>query len=132
MLYQMQMLERYLADMMQREHTLSGMFREAVSTIESLKALKEKPQSDSLVPIGMGAFVKSQLSSNDNVIINIGGGVAMEKNLDSALNYLESRIKEIEIALQDTSAKKHDAANRLEQGKQEMNRLMQQQQPGQT
>ena len=41
----------------------------------------------------------------------------------------EARIKEIEIALQDTAAKKQDASNRLEQGKAQINQLMQSQQP---
>ena len=41
----------------------------------------------------------------------------------------EARIKEIEIALQDTAAKKQDASNRLEQGKAQINQLMQSPQP---
>ncbi|MEK0348027.1 MAG: prefoldin subunit alpha, partial [Nitrosopumilus sp.] len=42
-----------------------------------------------------------------------------------AINYLEAHIKEIEIALQDNAAKKQDAAARLEQGREQVNQLMQ-------
>jgi len=125
LLYQMQMLETYLGDLVRRESTLLTVLREAVSAIESIKSLKDKPGSDTLMPLGMGTYVKSQISSNEKIVLNIGAGVAVEKNPDSAINFLESRIKEIEVALQETAAKKQDAATRLEQGKQEMNRLTQ-------
>ncbi len=125
LLYQMQMLETYLGDLVQRESTLLTVLREAVSAIESIKSLKDNTGSDTLMPLGMGTFVKSQISSNEKIVLNIGAGVAVEKNPDSAINFLESRIKEIEVALQEIAAKKQDAATRLEQGKQEINRLAQ-------
>ena len=125
LMYQMQMLESYLNDLAHRESTLMTVLREAVSAIESIKALKENPDSNTLVPLGMGTFAKSQISSKDKIVLNIGAGVSIEKDADSAINYLEARIKEIEIAIQDTSAKKQDAAARLEQGKEQMNQMMQ-------
>ena len=56
--------------------------------------------------------------------MSIGAGVAVEKDFPSAINYLEAHIKEIEIALQDNAAKKQDAAARLEQGREQINKLM--------
>jgi prefoldin alpha subunit len=125
LMQQMQMLETYYADLSQREATLVNVLREAISAIESIKALHEKPNSDTLVPVGMGTFVQTKISSTDKIILNIGAGVAVEKPHDSAINYLEAKIKEIEVALQDTSARKQDAIARLEQGKEQMNLLMQ-------
>lgn len=122
MLYQLQMLESYVAEMAQRESTLVGIMREASSAIDSIRGLDNK-ESDALVPLGLGAFVKTKISS-DKVIINIGANVVVEKDADSAVNYLESRLKEVEVALQDASAKKQDAAARLEQGKQQINQMM--------
>ena len=125
LMQQMQMLETYFTDLSQREGTLLNVLREAISAIESIKSLREKPNSDTLVSIGMGTYVQTKISSNDKIILNIGAGIAMEKTYDSTINYLETRIKEIEIALQDTSARKQDAIARLEQGKEQMNQLMQ-------
>ena len=125
LLYQMQMLEAYLNDLIQRESTLLTVLRESASAIESIKSLKGNPNSETLVPLGMGSFVKSQISSNEKIVLNIGAGVAIEKTPDSAINFLESRIKEIEVALQEAAAKKQDAATRLEQSKHEFNRLTQ-------
>ena len=125
LMQQMQMLETYFTDLSQREGTLLSVLREAVSAIESIKSLREKPDSDTLVPIGMGSYVQTKISSNDKIVLNIGAGIAVEKSYDSTINYLEARIKEIEVALQDTSARKQDAVARLEQGKDQMNQLMQ-------
>jgi len=125
LLYQMQMLESYYVDLTQRENTLVNLLREATSAVESIKTINEKSESDTLIPLGLGTFVKTKISSTDKIILNIGADVAIEKNKDSALAFLESRIKEVEVALQENAAKKQDAGSKLEQGKQEMNRLLQ-------
>ena len=125
LMYQMQMLESYLVDLTNRENSLVGIIREAASAIESIKSINEKPESDTLVPMGMGTFAKAKIQSTEKLILNLGAGTAMEKDKESAINYLESRIKEMEVALKDTSAQKQEVAANLEQGKQEMNRLIQ-------
>jgi prefoldin alpha subunit len=125
LMQQMQMLETYFSDLSQREYTFKNIFREAIASIESIKALSKTPESESLVPIGMGTYVHTKISSNTKIVMNIGAGIAVEKDFPSAINYLEARIKEIEIALQDTAVKKQDASTRLEQGKVQMNQMMQ-------
>ena len=125
LMQQMQMFETYFSDLSQREGTFLNIMREAVASIESIKSLNQKPESETLVPIGMGTYVQTKILSNTKIVMNIGAGIAVEKDFASAINYLESRIKEVEVALQDTVAKKQDAAGRLEQGKAQINQLMQ-------
>jgi len=125
LMQQMQMLETYFSDLSQREGTFLNIMREAVASIESIKSLVQKPESETLVPIGMGTYVQTKILSNTKIVMNIGAGIAVEKDFSSAINYLEARIKEVEVALQDTVAKKQDAAGRLEQGKAQINQLMQ-------
>ena len=125
LMQQLQMLETYFSDLSQRENTFGNIFRDAIASIESIQSLAKNPESESLVPIGMGTYVQTKISANTKIVMNIGAGIAVEKDFPSAINYLEARIKEIEIALQDTIAKKQDAAARLEQGKAQMNQMMQ-------
>ena len=125
LMQQMQMLENYFADLSQREGTLLNVLREAIAAIDSMKSLKNKTTSDTLVPIGMGTYVQTKIFSTDKIILNIGAGIAIEKSYESAINYLEARIKEIEVVLQDVSSKKQEAVSRLEQGKEQLNQLMQ-------
>ena len=125
LMQQMQMLETYFADLSQREATLYGVLRESAAAIESIRSISQKSDSEALVPVGMGTFVKAKISSNDKFILNIGSGISLEKDSTSTINYLEARIKEIQMAIQDNSAKKHEAGAQLEQGKKQFNQLMQ-------
>ena len=123
LLYQMQMLESFFAELTQRENTLMNVLRDTKSAIDSLKEMNEKKEYNTLTPLGMGTFVKSKISSEDKIVLNVGAGVAMEKDRDSAINFLESRIKEIEVALQESMSQKQNIAAQLEAGKAEMNRM---------
>ena len=125
LMHQMQMLETYFSELSQREGTFLSVLREATAAIESIKSLSQKPESETLVPIGIGTYVPTKISSNSKIVLSIGAGVAVEKDFPSAINYLEAHIKEIEVALQDNAAKKQDAAARLEQGREQINQLMQ-------
>ncbi len=125
LMQQMQMLETYFSDLSQREGTFLSVLREATAAIESMKSLSQKSESEALVPIGIGTYVPTKISSNSKIVLSIGAGVAVEKDFPSAINYLEAHIKEIEVALQDNAAKKQDAAARLEQGREQINQLMQ-------
>ena len=125
LMYQMQMLENYFTELSRKEESLYAMIREATSAIQSIKALGEKTESTTLVPIGMGSFVKAKISADEKLILNLGAGTAIEKDKNSTINFLESRIKELEVALQDTSTQKQQVMANLEQGKQQLNHLMQ-------
>lgn len=119
------MLEQHASDLSQREYTLANILRETQSAIESVRALGEKDDSETMFPIGMGVFIKSRVSSKDSIVLNVGAGVTLEKDRDFALNFLEGKIKEVQVAIQDTSAKRQETMDRLEQGKQEVNKLLQ-------
>ena len=125
LMQQMQMLETYFSDLSQRETTFLSVFKEATAAIDSIKSLNQKPESDTLIPIGMGTYLPTKILPSQKIILNVGAGVAIEKDFQSAINYLEARIKELEVALQDNAAKKQDAAARLEQGRAQINQLMQ-------
>ena len=126
LMYQMQMIERDLTDLSQKESSLLNIVREAISATESIKNSKIKSDSEALVPIGMGTYMKAKILPNQKVILNIGAGAAIEKDQESAVTWIESRIKEFEIALQETNAQKQQVIANLESGKQQMNQLMQQ------
>ena len=70
--------------------------------------------------------MKAKILPNQKIILNIGAGAAIEKDQESAVTWIESRIKEFEIALQETNAQKQQVIANLESGKQQMNQLMQQ------
>jgi prefoldin alpha subunit len=131
LLYQMQMLESYTISMDQKEETIMTFLREAISSVESIRGINQKQEFESLIPVGLGTYVKANISGTSKVLLDVGAGIMVEKEHDSAINYLESRIKELQVALNETAAQKHQVLMRLEQLKQEMNRLIQSTNPPQ-
>jgi prefoldin alpha subunit len=121
---QMQALEAYMSDLLQKEDAVIKLLHEATGAIESMKALGDT-QLETLVPVGMGAYVKATIQPNEKLLVSIGAGASLEQDKNSAINYVEERIKELEIVLQQLSAQKHEVAARLEQGQQQMNRILQ-------
>ena len=124
LLYQMQMLEGYFSELIQKEEAIISVIREASSAVVSLKAIDNKTDSETLVPMGLGTFVKTKLIPNQKLILNVGAGVAIEKDQNYAINFLESRLKEMQVALQEIGGQKQQVSASLEQGKQQMNQLM--------
>ncbi|SVC26977.1 uncharacterized protein METZ01_LOCUS279831 [marine metagenome] len=124
LLYQMQMLEGYFSELIQKEQAIISVIREASSAVVSLKAIDNKTDSETLVPMGLGTFVKTKLIPNQKLILNVGAGIAIEKDQNYAINFLESRLKEFQVALQDIDGQKQQVSASLEQGKQQMNQLL--------
>jgi len=124
LLYQMQMMEGYLSELSQKETTIVSIIREASSAIQSLKTIDTKTDNETLVPVGLGTFIKTKVVPNEKLILNIGAGIAIEKDKDSAINFLELRLKEMQVALQETSNQKQQISASLEQGKQQMEQML--------
>ncbi|HEY8110828.1 MAG TPA: prefoldin subunit alpha [Candidatus Nitrosotenuis sp.] len=131
LLYQMQMLESYTISLDQKEEAIMTFLREAISSVESIRGINQKQEFESLIPVGLGTYVKASVSGTSKVLLDVGAGIMVEKEHDSAINYLESRIKELQVALNETASQKHQILMRLEQLKQEMNRLIQSANPPQ-
>jgi prefoldin alpha subunit len=106
-LYQMQMLESFAASLDQKEGAIVSYLRDAMASIDSIKNISQGQEIESLVPLGLGTYTKANISSNSKVLIEIGAGIIVEKDHSSAINHLESRIKELQVALNETSSQKH-------------------------
>ena len=124
LLYQMQTMEGYLSELTQKEGTIMSIIREASSAIQSLKTIDTKTDNETLVPVGLGTFIKTKTVPNEKLILNIGAGIAVEKDKDSAINFLELRLKEMQVAIQETSNQKQQISASLEQGKQQMEQML--------
>ncbi len=116
LMQQMQMLENHFGQLTQQQNSIISIIREANSALHSINETKTKDESDSLIPIG---------------IINIGSGVAIEKDQSSAINWLESRLKELEVALQNVNSQRQQVADNIEMGKHQMQSFIQKSQQAQ-
>lgn len=90
------------ADLIQQQ---IEMLRSSLTEVEvldkTLDELKEKESVEAFVPLGAGSFMKGEIKNTKEVIMSIGGGVAVAKDIAGAKEVIESQKKE----LQDTSDK---------------------------
>ncbi|WP_297479727.1 prefoldin subunit alpha [Thermococcus sp.] len=75
-------------------------FKAVKETLEELK--KTEGEVEILVPIGAGSFLKGMITDKENAIVSVGAGYAVEKNLESAIEYLEARTKDYDEAIMKT------------------------------
>lgn len=105
----------------------------AVSAVESVRqisgngaggATSESP-SETLLAIGGGVFVQAKVAPSDKMLMEIGSGVAVEKDPKHVLDYLENRIREIDVAIKNTGAEKTSLAEHIEQYRMQLNQVIQ-------
>jgi prefoldin alpha subunit len=125
MLQQSKILEAYMNDIMGKEATVSRLITEAHLASEAIQGLSSTDEQESLIPIGIGVFLKVKVPQVTNLLVSVGSGVTIEKSKENARNYVESRIKEFELALQQIQSQKEQIAMRMNQLQNEVNAEMQ-------
>ena len=140
-----QHLEAQNLELARRESSLSAAHHDAVAAAAALRDIEAQKKGaggsgaggadggmQALVPLGMGTFIKAVVPQGSGIVVSIGAGAAVEKDARSALNFVEGRIKEIEVALQRTSAGRAEVAGRFEQVQHSLGSMVQRaQQPPQ-
>ena len=125
MLQQSKILEAYMNDILGKEATVTRLITEAHLASEAIQGLSSANQQESLVPIGIGLFLKVIVPQVTNLLVSVGSGVTIEKSKENAKNYVESKIKEFELALQQIQSQKEQIAMRMNQLQNEVNVEMQ-------
>ena len=100
---QMLMDIRYLENsgriLQSRLDIVTAALSETLTAISTLEGVKGKPgQTETLLPIGSGSFVKSKLADVEKVIIGVGAGVCIEKPIEDSMKDLRLRSSELEKA----------------------------------
>jgi prefoldin alpha subunit len=83
---------------------------EVTMTAEALKAFQNAKEGDEImVPVGASSFITVKVTSNKNVIVDIGGNISIEKGAEDAVAYMEANNAEISEALKKTADALNDA-----------------------
>ena len=128
---QSRILEAYMNDVMTRQVTVSKLLEEAHMASNTIQNITSESDVESLMPIGIGVYVKTTVPPIKKLLINLDAGVAIEKNREDALNYVETRIKEYEVAARQLEAQRQEIAMRINQLQSQINQMIQAaQQPG--
>jgi prefoldin alpha subunit len=128
---QSRILEAYMNDIMTRQVTVSKLMQEAHLASNTIQSITSESDVESLMPIGIGVYVKTTVPPIKKLLINLDAGVAIEKSREDALNYVETRIKEYDVAARQLEAQRQEIAMRMDQLQSQINQMIQAaQQPG--
>lgn len=131
MLQQSKILEAYMNDILTKESTVTRLITEAHLASEAIQELSSTTQEESLVPIGIGVYLKVTVPQVRNLLVNVGSGVTIEKSKENAKNYVELKIKEFDLAFKQLQSQKEQIAIRMNQLQNEVNTEMQKSQRAQ-
>jgi len=93
------------------------------SALAAVDALEEaEVGQEILVPIGSGSFIHGKLASKENVILNVGAGVSIEKRSEEAIEILRTRKNEV----LEGSKKLTEVLAKIDQEMQKIQGIMQQ------
>lgn len=89
------------ADMLnQQVETLKATIADLTIAQETLDAIKGKKSPETLVPIGAGSFLITEIKNTEEVIVGLGSGAAVKKNIDDAKESIEEQKKELDEIMQ--------------------------------
>ena len=100
---EIEMLQQYLNEFGQQAEAYTAQLQileqrriESLTAIETIKNIGSSPDNTMLLEIGGGASMKVKALEPDNVFVNIGSDVIVQKTGDESVSYLEDRIIELE------------------------------------
>jgi len=104
---------------------LDSTMAELRSSLTALDALKEnKAGTEILVSIGSGSFIRAELKDVERVIVGVGAGISIEKNVDEGRKILEARSEEITKTMEKLQKSVVEINDRLVKLNDEYQRLM--------
>ena len=124
MVQQGKVLESYMNDIMSRQMTLSRLVEESHLASTTIQNISSDTDVESLMPIGLGVYVKTHVPPIKKLLVNLGAGVAVEKSRDDALIYVEARIKEYDVAGRQLETQRQQLELRMQQVQAQINQML--------
>ncbi|HNQ28849.1 MAG: Prefoldin subunit alpha [Methanoregulaceae archaeon PtaU1.Bin059] len=120
---ELQSLQLYLNEYRQQAEIFSQQLAlleegrvEALAAIDAITGIKESSEDTVLLQIGGGVSVRARIEEPERVLLNIGADVVVEQSTEAAVEYLKDRLTEM-----DASAKK--VMETLDQLRYQMNEI---------
>src|SRR3989344_7834136 len=90
------MIEQQIKNIQRQLQIIDNQLIELVMTRQSLDELSNvKIDSETLVPVANGIFLKANIKEKDDFIVNVGSNVAVKKSKEDVRNMLEKQLDEI-------------------------------------
>jgi prefoldin alpha subunit len=80
----------------QQMETVKANIADLTIAEETLQSIKDKKDAETLVPIGAGSFIITEIKNTDEVIVGLGAGAAVKKKIDDAEESIKEQKKDLE------------------------------------
>ncbi len=98
----------------------------AHATLEGLTKLQDG--DDTMVPVGAGSYIRMKIADSKKLVMGIGAGAAMEKDVMSSIEELKGRVQELDKARNSIQQQLDQTVARYEQDRETLDQLLRQQQ----
>lgn len=105
-------------------------FRLANATLEGVQT--EETDTQILVHIGGGSYIKAKIADTQKLIMSIGADVAAEKSVDAAKESLDIRLQEFEKVRESLEQQLGQTQNRISTLRQQLQKISQEGSQGKT
>lgn len=94
-----QLLNQNLQSLKQQFDLIQQQFIEVKSTVMSIDDLRKTGEKNEIfLPLGSGCYGKGKLTDKNDIMVNVGAGIFVNKKSVEAKLFLDERVKEIEKA----------------------------------
>ena len=94
---QLQVMKQQAQSFFEEKQKLDNHLSEMSLTLDAMKKLTETKLNEEIwTSIGSGAFVKGTINDVENVLVSVGAGIVVKKDLKSAIEVMESRVTDIQ------------------------------------
>ncbi|HXX73112.1 MAG TPA: prefoldin subunit alpha [Candidatus Acidoferrales bacterium] len=97
----------------------------AHNTLEGVAKLQNGEST--LVPVGAGSYIRMKLEDSKKLIMGVGAGVAVEKDVDACVAELKARLEELERARTSLQQQLEQTGARYQQDRDALEDILRQQ-----
>ncbi|MCJ7712854.1 prefoldin subunit alpha, partial [Candidatus Bathyarchaeota archaeon] len=84
----------------------------------------EKDNAELLVPIGGSSYINVKLTNVDKVVVGMGAGVSVEKNLPEAKKIVKDRLSELQKTMVSAQQQFAQIVDRINSGRKRLETLL--------
>ncbi len=122
---ELQMLQHQLQQVQKQIQALEAQAEEMDVVQQALVDFSgAKPGSDMFVTLTPGLFVKAKLEQNDSVLLNVGGGAAVQKSIHDAKQIVAGQATELRKLQEELAEQLQKLAQHAETAQEELRKLI--------
>ena len=123
-LAELQALRELAESMRSRINVVESLINELKAAGEAIKAIRDVGENATiLVPVGGDSFIRAKVEDMSKVLVGVGAGIVLEKDVEDALNYLGKRVAELEKISVDLRRRLAETLERIRESEDRIRRM---------